>query len=205
MPGYSWGLLATLCQTGGQLRTAPDSPCAKCYALKSRYLWPTVHGALQRNYQEWRTATDWPERMVRSIRATVTIGVPYFRWFDSGDLQSPKHLEQIVWIAQQLPEVSFWLPTQERRWVRAYLRRHGAFPTNLVVRISAPTLSGPRSTESAHASLVLRKPLKKRWASRVARSTPARWYCPAPIQQNQCGECRACWNPDILTVAYLEH
>lgn len=37
MPGYSYGISATKCQTGGKLRGVPGSVCSGCYALTDWY------------------------------------------------------------------------------------------------------------------------------------------------------------------------
>jgi len=29
--------------------------------------------------------------------------------------------------------------------------------------------------------------------------------CPAPKQDNACGDCRACWDPLVKNIAYGEH
>jgi hypothetical protein len=29
--------------------------------------------------------------------------------------------------------------------------------------------------------------------------------CPSPAQNNQCGTCRACWDPNVANVAYRKH
>jgi len=33
----------------------------------------------------------------------------------------------------------------------------------------------------------------------------AKATCPAPDQDNQCKDCRACWNRQIKNVAYYKH
>ena len=40
---------------------------------------------------------------------------PFFRWHDSGDIQDVKHLEDIVEVTRQTPEIMHWLPTLETR------------------------------------------------------------------------------------------
>jgi hypothetical protein len=60
---------------------------------------------------------SWVDSMVKLISSS---GEAYFRWHDSGDLQSLQHLLDIVRIAEQLPNVSFWLPTKEKGLVYKY-------------------------------------------------------------------------------------
>ncbi len=49
-------------------------------------------------------------------------GEPFFRWFDSGDLQSVEMVRDIVAVAERTPEIRHWLPTREYATVREYLR-----------------------------------------------------------------------------------
>ena len=51
---------------------------------------------------------------------------------DSGDLQGENYLRNIVRIAQEVPDVSMWLPTREA----AVMRAVGEFPPNLTMRSS---------------------------------------------------------------------
>ena len=37
---------------------------------------------------------------------------PWFRWHDSGDIQSLEHLEKIFEVCRLTPETSHWLPTR---------------------------------------------------------------------------------------------
>ena len=61
----------------------------------------------------------------------------YFRWHDSGDLQSMKHLLKLIKIALSLPKIKFWLPTNERKFIKSYLRSKKSFPINFNERISS--------------------------------------------------------------------
>lgn len=207
MPGYAWGIPARYCQLGSQLRKIPDTPCASCYALKGRFVFPNVQAAYEARYQGWLNTDPvvWIEQMMNLIAQHTTVAVPYFRWFDSGDLQSVEMLEQIVKVAERLPNIYFWLPTQERDYVRQYITTHGPVPDNLVVRVSGVTINGFRSAWHYNASIVMPREYAARWESRVAKNTQSRYFCPAPLQDNQCKNCRACWNREVTTTLYLQH
>jgi hypothetical protein len=110
----------------------------------------------------------------------------FFRWHDSGDIQSLKHLAKIFAVARLTPDVNHWLPTREA-WVKPYLSRA---PKNLVIRFSMPMVDQPAAESWSHTSTVV--------------SGPGR-TCPAPDQDNACGECRACWDPNVKNVAYGKH
>lgn len=192
MPGHGWGTPAWNCITGSKLAKIAGSVCENCYALKHAYTWPTVRLAYQRRLE--RIADPrWVEAMVFLIRATKDT---FFRWQDSGDLQSVQMLRQIVLVCLELPAVKFWLPTREYKIVADYLKVYGPFPANLVVRLSAhmkdaaPPSGYGLPTSSVHTS---------------EANEPAGSICRAYQNKNKCGDCRACWNPAVANVSYLEH
>jgi hypothetical protein len=124
----------------------------------------------------------------------ATRKVKFFRWFDSGDVQSINMLEKIAWLAEQLPEVRFWLPTKEYQMVATYLKLYKVFPTNLCVRLSA--------------YMIDQKPPKffSLPTSTVDRQGPVHGlHCPAPEQKGVCGDCRACWDNAVANVSYHAH
>lgn len=165
--------------------------CHGCYALKGFYRMPNVQRVLQQRLS-LMDSPQWVPAMVAQIRSTEKSG--YFRWFDSGDLQSLKTLKAIVRIAVALPEIKFWLPTKEFGIVSEYLELFGSFPNNLTVRLSAYMVDkdGPNSL-ALHLGLT---------TSEVRTSGET---CPAPKQGNKCLNCRACWNKDVQTVIYKKH
>ena len=179
MPCYAWGIPATLCGVGSDLRKIRGSTCEKCYALKGNYVYANVQNAQWRRYKAMHHPL-WVEAMVRLIT-----GEHWFRWFDSGDLQSFWHLEQIVKIAELLPKTLFWLPTREQE----YIRRLEVCPDNLVIRVSAAMVDG-------------RPPQGFPLTSTVVREGAS---CPAKYQDNRCDACRACWDRDVKNVSYALH
>lgn len=189
MPGHAWGISPRLCSVGQKLAKVPGSTCSRCYAERGRYLWPSVQQAHARR-AAGLSSVAWRDAMLLKIRRT---GDTHFRWLDAGDLQSLQMLIDIVWIAERLPAVRFWLPTRELGIVREYLRHFGPFPANLVVRVSAAMIDGAPPSGFTHTSTVV-----------TAR--PRRGHvCPSPQQGGRCGDCRACWNPRVKNVAYWEH
>jgi len=192
MPGFSYGLPAEECITGSKLREIPGTVCFGCYAMKGTYkLWAYVVKPAQYKHLAAIEHPQWVDAMTVLIGRTKS---KYFRWHDSGDLQSTEHLRRIAEIARRLPRVKFWLPTQEYQFVREYLRKGKPFPRNLVVRISAHLIDGP------HADLGL--PTSGVHSDKV----PASCYeCPSRYQDNQCGDCRACWTKTVKHVSYHEH
>ena len=101
----------------------------------------------------------------------------YMRWYDSGDLQSVKHLDQICRVAALTPECQHLLPTKEYAFVKKYLKRHDKFPVNMTVRLSAFLVDG-------------QPPLQLGLPTSVATRDPAKATCLAPRQGNKCLDCR---------------
>ena len=167
MPGPAYNLPAWACKTGAKLRKVPGSPCYGCYAFKGRYNFSNVQLALKRRLEALESPL-WVDAMVTLIK-----GQPWFRWHDSGDIQSEQHLKNIFEVCKLTPETKHWLPTQERE----YLKDPEAVPANLIIRLSGSKIDGP-------------SPKAWPWTSSVVTSSEAR-TCPAPEQGNSCGSCRA--------------
>ena len=206
MPCYSYSLPAKNCLVGSQLAQLPGSVCHDCYALKGAYRWPVVDSAMQRRLatvrrletdgafmQEWIAAFAYVlnYRAVRNDRGKNDS--EYFRWFDSGDLQSVRMLHAIVHVADATPAVKHWLPTKERAIITAWLLEHTAFPSNLTVRVSAAMLdqAGPVGVTG--------------FASEVHDQEQPNLsiICPAPTNNGECGSCRRCWHEPV--VSYHKH
>ena len=125
MPEGSYNLPASACQTGAKLREIEGTPCYKCYAFKGRYNFPNVKDALQRRLESL-THPQWVEGMYTLVKK-----IKHFRWHDSGDIQSVKHLINIFEVCKNTPGTMHWLPTQERKYLPL-----GSYPKNLVIRLS---------------------------------------------------------------------
>jgi len=187
MPCYSFGISADHCKTGSKLAKIKGSICNTCYAQKGAYKWTPTKNAHERRINLIGTS-NWVDNMVRAIN-----NADYFRWFDSGDLQSDEMLADIVRVALATPNTKHWLPTHENFMVSRYLRKHGKFPSNLTVRVSAAMVDGEPPKRFALTSTVhhLGKPIGRE--------------CPSSKQGNKCADCRACWNPRIKNISYKYH
>lgn len=185
MPGYSYGLPAARCQVGSVLTKLPNTVCSKCYALKGNYRYGNIQAGLERR---WRSINDprWVEALTFMIRFRAC---EHFRWHDSGDIQSLDHLEKIADVAARCKTTRFWLPTREKAYVDAFLAKHGAFPKNLVVRLSGTLIDGPPPKGYRNTSTVVTEGAT----------------CPAPLQDNACQACRACWDPKKRNISYKKH
>jgi hypothetical protein len=191
MPCQGFSIPAKYCKTGQKLRNVADTICSKCYALKGRYGFPNVQNALERRFANLKNEL-WVQAMTIAIRGTESSG--YFRWHDSGDIQDLDHLDKIVQVARNLPEIKFWLPTREFSTVAAWKRRNGDLPSNLTIRLSALKINGaPPTTIAKLLGLV------------TSGVTKSGFNCPAPSQGNKCLSCRACWDKTVENVNYKLH
>lgn len=186
MPWYSWSTPATACVTGSKLAKKKGTVCSKCYALKGMYLFPNTQTAMERRLK----ARDDP----RFVAAFVyVLNTKYnnikgrenrFRWYDSGDIGTLKHLKDISIIAKYTPQIRHWLPTKEVGIVKEYYKSTAPSwkddPLNLIIRPSHPMIGG-------------------KWPDNRLQSTSGRdnddtlYQCPAFKQDHMCKNCDACW------------
>jgi hypothetical protein len=214
MPGHGWSIPAETCQRGAILARVAGAICAVCYALRGRYQMSNTQAAMRRRFAILTRALANPEHRALFVAAFAALlnkrraswhrgrtqDQRYFRWHDSGDLQSPGHLALIVAICKATPTVRHWLPTRERDHVRRYLESGGEIPGNLCVRISAdligqlPTITAAAVTlagSTAHAS---------------GEDAPAGAVsCGAWRRDGACGGCRRCWYATWPVISYPEH
>ena len=194
MPCQSYSLPTIACVTGFKMRAIAGSICASCYADKGNYrkyqnnIEPAQHARL--------VSIDdplWVDAMVVSIGTDA-----YFRWHDSGDIQSIEHLEKIADVACATPHCQHWLPTREYGIVSAFTAQY-AVPDNLIIRLSAMFTDKP---------VIVPKTLRNVAGvavSNVHSTKPIGTACNAPKQNGECRECRACWNRKVAAVSYSIH
>ena len=125
----SFGISAKQCKTGAQLAKIAGSICEECYALDGFYIMPSTTKAHDKRIQKIYSK-EWVPSMIELAKRK-----PFFRWFDSGDIQSMRMLTNIVKIAVAVPTTTFWLPTKENKIVASYLKKHGAFPNLSLIHI----------------------------------------------------------------------
>lgn len=194
MPGYGYSLPASACITGMKLKDIKGSICSKCYACKGHYVYSNVRKALQKRLEAIEHP-DWVPAMVTLLQYKDS---HYFRWHDSGDIQSVEHLGKIADIALQLPHMQFWLPTKEANILRDYLKVR-TIPENLIIRLSS-------------AMINQKPPSVKRWKGQVQTSSVhdkdksfVGFECQAYMRGNMCGPCRVCWDKNIDNISYRRH
>ena len=181
MPGWSIGLPAKESKTGGKLQKVPGSVCYDCYALKGCYVFKVVQDAQYRRLAAIKNPL-WVGAMAHLINSKKP---DVFRWHDSGDVQDEEHLLKIFAVCKLTPSKRHWLPTREA-WIKAFLPE---CPDNLVIRFSAPMVNQRAPESWPNSSEVVDKDFN----------------CPASLQDNECKDCRMCWNPEIKTIRYHKH
>ena len=181
MPGWAYGLPAKECKTGSKLREVKDSVCEGCYALKGCYVFEVVQAAQYRRLESVKNP-GWVAAMVHLINSKKS---KYFRWHDSGDVQDLEHLKKIFEVCELTPGVKHWMPTREA-WTKAHVAEA---PRNLVIRFSMPMINQKSGGSWPNTSTVVTEGAT----------------CPAPKQDNACGDCRACWDPKVKNIAYGKH
>ena len=181
MPGWAIGIPAAECKTGNKLKLIPNSVCSGCYAEKGCYVFAVVQAAQYKRLK----AIDHPQ-WVEAMATLINSKKPdVFRWHDSGDVQDEAHLNKIFEVCRLTPGKRHWMPTREA-WIKDHMKDA---PANLVVRFSSPMIDqGP----------------VKSWANTSTVSTKSR-TCPAPDNNNECGSCRACWDPLVKNIEYGKH
>ena len=181
MPGWSIGIPAKECKTGSKLQAVKGSVCYDCYAMKGCYVFKVVQDAQYRRLAAIRDP-QWVTAMAHLINSKKP---DVFRWHDSGDVQDLDHLNKIFSVCKLTPGRRHWMPTREA-WVKDHLNRA---PSNLVIRFSAPMVDQAAPASWPNTSTVV-----------TAHAT-----CPAPHQDNQCKDCRNCWNSEIKNISYGQH
>ena len=181
MPGWAYGLPAKECKTGSKLVKVKGSTCEGCYALKGCYVFDVVQKA---QYKRLASITSplWVGAMSLLLNSKKS---KWFRWHDSGDIQNEDHLIKIFAICRLTPASKHWMPTREA-WTKHFLPE---CPDNLIMRFSAPMVNQAAPATWPNTSTVV--------------TTGA--SCPAPDQNNECKECRQCWDKNVKNVAYGQH
>ena len=191
MPCKSYSLPTEACKTGFNMSKIEGSICSSCYADKGFYkmyennIKPAQFARLDSIESEF-----WVSGMISHIGNDA-----FFRWHDSGDLQSLEHLEKIVAICEQTPNTRHWLPTREYSIIKQFIDKHKSVPKNLTIRLSAMFPDKP---------VVIPKSLQGLpgiTSSNVHTQKPLGNVCKAPSQGGACLDCRECWSDNVVSYA----
>jgi hypothetical protein len=193
MPFWSYGISAWDCKVGSKLAKVKGSVCSNCYARKHRYKFKNLMAAFKKRSNSI-TSSKWIQAMVFQIKHYCKDNQNYFRFHDTGDVQSLQHFKDIMEIARQTPDVHYWLPTREVEIIKKADKEGLVPPSNLMVRVSS--------------HMVGQKPfsnLPKWCTTSTVDWEKATDNCPAYKQGGQCGDCRNCWDKNVQNVNYPEH
>ena len=206
MPCYSLSLPTTYCPTGSRLRDDPNSVCHYCYAHnRGNYSWPNVVNAQENRFaklslalQKKRASEEYNswlfsfEQLMRDQE--------YFRWHDSGDIQSIEHLQLIIDACNRTPHVKHRLPTKERVLLKTYLFMNSrqSIPNNLFIQTSSFWLDEVSTPIEDFQTATTFRNLNAAYEKGV-------FVCPATTERKVCGDCRVCWDRSIKHVGYLLH
>jgi hypothetical protein len=183
MPCPSYGLPAERCVSGSKLAKKKGTACSICYATKGRYMFPNVQAAQELRLLKVLTEPRWVEAMVFLIKPYT-----WFRWHDSGDVQSYKHLNMIFRVCEQTPRTQHWLPTVELELVR----KAPSIPSNLVIRYSLPKIDQGRPSNFDLPT------------SNVVTEEATCYKSNASLTGN-CDDCRDCWDKRVKHITYKRH
>jgi len=191
MPCNAFNLPAiSTCKVGSILARKEGTVCFECYATKGRYVFQECIDAQERrlssldsNPEQWAACMAALLRKKRGKRAT------HFRWHDSGEVRGPNHRDILIWVAENAPDVKFWLPSREYATWKGTEER---IPDNLCVRLSAHMVG-------------VKPPAIEGFPTSTVGWTEAPAHCPAPSQGGRCEDCRRCWDKSFVNVDYFPH
>jgi len=193
MPGFAWSIPSKKCKRGSALRKIPGTVCYMCFACKGRYVFDNVQNALAKRLANYLAdPLAWQNAMVQLLWRKALNRSEYFRWFDSGDVQSVEMLIRIGQIAKKIPVMKFWLPTRELGMVREAMRRGWKKPDNLCIRISEDMVGKVKGDCGFPTSSV---------------DANEGWLCPASRGEVTCAQanCYRCWDETVENVDYKGH
>lgn len=177
----------------------PDVPCKKiCYAMKGKMTFPNVCGAYHRNYRIWN---EDPIRFETQLDAFITFsGLPLLRIFDTGDLPSIDFFCMLIRIAKLHSDVKMLMFTKRYEWINEWLTVN-VLPENLVVRFSMWDKSwyvpNPYDVPTAYVDFA---------NSELNPEIPENAFlCHGDKDGVTCSSCRACFNPNIKIVKFIQH
>jgi hypothetical protein len=207
MPCASWSLPAR--EACPFALTGNGTICQSCYADKGSYTqYPGVKKA-QRARFAWVRNCLKSQAGVDSFVATMIEVIrrannPYFRVHDSGDLFSPAYTWAWVRIVQALPEIKFWFPT--RSW-RPLTMAKISPATKIAWELALMALAAEDNVTVRPSALFFNAPAP-RIPGLQAGSTAAddgSYSCPASKQDNECRDCRKCWDAPTVAISYRAH
>ena len=192
MPCISWSLPAIETCPGAFENGELVEVCDDCCANKGFYVMESVRAPRLHNMKDWKRK-DWVNDMITLLEKRKL-----FRWFDSGDMYTVDLANKIFEVVKNTPHCKHWLPTRMYKFKKfeKILNKINSLP-NVAVRLSSDSTIGVTIHVKGFVSSTV-----------VPKNTLALnnvWLCPSSKNGNKCGDCRACWNKEVKTVAYINH
>ena len=188
MPCKSISLDAILCKTGSVLAKVSGTPCHKCYALRGFYNMPSVKKAMAKRLKFMTDTNNFITQMVIELD-----NEHYFRWFDSGDIQSEKMGHDIIEVCEQTPWCNHWLPSKEYKMWRNILKTR-VLPANVCLRLSTPMDDAKPVNGFKHTATTYNTKDSLSYVGYKCNAHKNKIY--------NCEECRKCWSNEVSNIAY---
>ena len=188
MPCKSISLDAILCKTGSVLAKVSGTPCHKCYALRGFYNMPSVKKAMAKRLKFMTDTNNFITQMIIELD-----NEHYFRWFDSGDIQSEKMGHDIIEVCEQTPWCNHWLPSKEYKMWRNILKTR-VLPANVCLRLSTPMDDAKPVNGFKHTATTYNTKDSLSYVGYKCNAHKNKIY--------NCEECRKCWSNEVSNIAY---
>ena len=190
MPCPSLSISAFLCRVGDKLSKIKDSVCYFCYARRGFYHMPNVKTKHQQMLEFMKS------KYFVDVMVQLNSELSFFRWFDSGDIQSLDMANDILDICERTPNCKYWIPTKEYKDWKTVLKSR-SLPSNVALRFSTPMNDTPPLDKAPLTTTV--------FTSEDSLGAVG-VKCGASYKDKyECGDCRACWDTNINNVAYAKH
>ena len=175
--------------------------CEGCYAKKGMYRFPVVKNVREHNAQDYHR-DDWVADMVKEVSK-----YDYFRWFDSGDIETPELAEKIGKVINITATTKHWLPTRSDKIPKISKTLFKGFPngtnlsasSNVAIRPSADNIGLNNKERPGVNSYVIRD------TDLFEAKRQGIFVCPVTTDKNRtsCDTCTMCYTN--AKVAYLVH
>lgn len=177
--------------------------CEGCYAKKGMYRFPVVKGVREYNREDYKK-NDWVDRMITEVSK-----YDYFRWFDSGDMETPELAAKIRSVVAKTKGTTHWLPTRSDKIPKIKHEIEGLIPghtdlsffTNVSLRLSADNVGLDKQERTGVNSYVINNTVEDLFKAKQRGI----FVCPVGTNPNQksCDTCTMCYTD--AEVAYVLH
>lgn len=179
--------------------------CKSCYAKKGMYHFPVVKTLRTSNKLDYHR-DDWVDDMVKEVSKC-----DYFRWFDSGDIETPELAVKIRTVLERTPTVQHWLPTRSDKITSIKRIIDGnstkclssskplSLFSNVALRISADNIGlNNKERHGVNSYVIYKEDILKAKEQGI-------YVCPVGLHTSRksCDDCTMCYTS--AKVAYVLH